>query len=164
MYGQLSIVYKHLYRTTLHIALWSAAIQVVPIYICLYGVNARSTVFQFFLFFFRYSTDTFRCMLVLTQRGARNVYVQVMFKRCLFIVQIITSCTGLAEGHWQHFPLEAVEGCTADYCMGKAVPEPDGVWEEGSLVALSSCERYQVVKSMSSDWADWSEMSSEDFN
>ena len=48
--------------------------------------------------------------------------------------------------------------------MRKAVPEPDGVWEEGSLIALSSFNGYQVMKSMSSDSADWREMNSGDFN
>ena len=41
----------------------------------------------------------------------------------------------------------------------KAVPESDGVREEGSLVDLGSGIRYKVVESMASNRADWYEVS-----
>jgi hypothetical protein len=69
----------------------------------------------------------------------------------------------LSESEWEYFPLEAVYGCTAYNCLGKTVPEADGVWEEGSLVALGPCKWYQVVKSMSSNRDDWGEVGCRDF-
>ena len=57
----------------------------------------------------------------------------------------------LSHDDWLDFPLKAVDG--------KAVPESDGVREEGSLVDLCSGIRYKVVESMASNRADWYEVS-----
>ena len=65
----------------------------------------------------------------------------------------------LSHDDWLDFPLEAVDGRAAYYCLGKAVPESDGVREEGSLVDLGSGIRYKVVESMASNRADWYEVS-----
>ena len=45
-----------------------------------------------------------------------------------------TSSTSLAESEGLHFLLEAVDGQAAYNCLGKAVPQSDGVREEGLLV------------------------------
>ena len=44
----------------------------------------------------------------------------------------------LSHDDWLDFPLEAVDSRAAYYWLGKAVPELDGVREEGSLVDLGS--------------------------
>jgi len=72
-------------------------------------------------FFFLYSTDTFQCILVQAHRGARNVYINYMFKsglKVLCIVQVkktLKAHGNLLEGERQYFPLKAVDGCTAYY-------------------------------------------------
>jgi len=51
------------------------------------GLFLTGAVFEWAVFFFfLYSTDTFRCILVLVHRGARNVYihVQMWFKSSMY--------------------------------------------------------------------------------
>ena len=71
-------------------------------------------------------------------------------------VRLKTSST---HDNWQHFPLEAVDGRAAYYCLGKAVPKSDVVRKERSSINLGSEKRYKVVESVASNRAYWFEVS-----
>ena len=81
------------------------------------GLFLTGAVFEWAVFFFfLYSTDTFRCILVLAHRSARNVYihVQMWFKSSMYSAgkkNTLKAHGSLSEGERQYFPLEAVDGC-----------------------------------------------------
>ena len=90
-------------------------------------------------------------MQELSTVSSNNMYQSVC------TVWLKTPSNVLSHDNWQHFPLKAVDGRAAYYCLGDAVPKLDGR-EEGSFVDLGSSKRYMVVESMASNRAVWYEV------